>query len=220
LVAATWTDNNYWSWISGGPGGAGVPDEGDNIIFDHNSPSCTVDVDAMCRTITVSGYSNILDFDVYDFTSYEGAYINSGTINGGSGILTFCYDQVGDVSFVGTIFNAETSRVFLAKVSTFSTGGQAYNVLEVSKNYRYAMTFVGSCSAAKFRLNPGNYIKFHYDHIFEFDLIEWEGAAHPIFLFSTVNGRRWYLRVNQATPVVYNVKVRDCCSIGSVIIAK
>lgn len=56
-VGALWNDTNNWSASSGGAGGAGVPSSSDDVIFDANSISMAIDVNANAKSITTTSVS-------------------------------------------------------------------------------------------------------------------------------------------------------------------
>jgi len=55
-----WNDMNSWASSSGGAGGAGVPTSSDDVFFDVNSPSLSIDVAAVCNSLDSTGYTNTL----------------------------------------------------------------------------------------------------------------------------------------------------------------
>jgi hypothetical protein len=64
------TDNNWssttnWSTSSGGAGGSSVPTASDDVIFDGNSPDCTIDIGAnkSARTLDCANYTKTLTFN-------------------------------------------------------------------------------------------------------------------------------------------------------------
>lgn len=66
-IGANWNDTANWSDTSGGTGGFSIPSSSDDVFFDANSGSCTVDSGSECLDL--------------DFTGYVGTFSGSSTLN-------------------------------------------------------------------------------------------------------------------------------------------
>jgi hypothetical protein len=221
LVDATWNSASYWSYTSGGTGGAGIPNQSDRVIFDLNSPGCIMDVNGIGYSISTDGYLDTLDLSTYNLDIYYNASFTGGTILGGSGIISTNITYVGNTSFDGCTFTAQNSRIELYYVEEFTSGGQTFNKIEVATGIRTQVILLGGFTASYFKLNPGNFIRFEKLELFEFDEIDWYGTKDRyITLLSTVDGVQWQLKVNATNPTTKYVKVRDSnASVGSEILA-
>ena len=74
-----WNNANGWSLSSGDVGGAGVPTITNKVIFDANSPDCTLDIAASCADFDSTGFTNQIIHDGYDISVYGNAIISEGT---------------------------------------------------------------------------------------------------------------------------------------------
>jgi hypothetical protein len=75
-----WNDTSTWAASSGGSTGESVPVDGDNVYFDANSGTVTLNAAARCDRITFNG-GGTLDTDSsndYAFTVDEQMYLQSG----------------------------------------------------------------------------------------------------------------------------------------------
>ena len=59
-IGATWNSTGSWSTSSGGGGGASIPTSSDAVIFDANSISMSIDVNANCLSLNSTGYTATL----------------------------------------------------------------------------------------------------------------------------------------------------------------
>ncbi|MBO9634842.1 MAG: T9SS type A sorting domain-containing protein [Chitinophagaceae bacterium] len=116
--AGNWNDKDHWSLTSGGAGGACVPLQGDNVVFDANSGFTsgnnivTVNTGAWCHDMT---WTNVTGSPVFNNTGYTLYVWGSLALNAG---LT----MNGNIAFDG------------AEASTLTANG--YNLGSLSMNIR------------------------------------------------------------------------------------
>ena len=80
-----WPNANAWANISGGPGGAGIPQAAVDVVFDNlSSRDCTIpdNYSGTCKSLTSNGYSHILNLPTStigqtSFTSVGGISVDS-----------------------------------------------------------------------------------------------------------------------------------------------
>jgi hypothetical protein len=87
-ATATWDDPLNWAYISGGYGGAGVPDATNDVVFDANSSrSCPLNSNANCKSVTFSSYSHTLTTNSRTLEIEEASSIVGGTVDISSGTI-------------------------------------------------------------------------------------------------------------------------------------
>ena len=86
VATGDWNDPNTWAASFGGSAPAGPPIAGDDVIFDSNSGSHSVQIaaDAACDSLTTSGWSGTLPQGAgstsYFFGGFGGYYSGSNFI--------------------------------------------------------------------------------------------------------------------------------------------
>lgn len=65
-----WNNAGNWDVASGGPGGAGVPTNADDVFFDVNSPECHMDVNGACLSVDQTGYPSAIHMENFSLTVY------------------------------------------------------------------------------------------------------------------------------------------------------
>ncbi|NUM51615.1 MAG: gliding motility-associated C-terminal domain-containing protein [Flavobacteriales bacterium] len=95
--SGNWNDATHWSFISGGVGGAGIPQQHDNVYFDSKSrgTSKKIDIflssDAYCKTFTSTPST---------FTAFKGKN-NTVTIYGSAEINGFSsFEEINEFQFI------------------------------------------------------------------------------------------------------------------------
>lgn len=87
LSPANWTDPSNWSTTLGGPGGAGVPGVGDDVVFNAGGinahGNCTLTGNVTINSITTINYIGTIDLGANSLT-YTSCSLGSGTLTGGS----------------------------------------------------------------------------------------------------------------------------------------
>ena len=127
-VASNWNNTANWSATNGGPGGASVPLDSDDVFFNNNGlGDCLVDVDVTIDAINISSsYTGTIDINGNSF-NIIGSVNNEfagGTINDTPGTSSITINSTARTRFSGTTFgaivNATSARVFL-NGSTFNS---------------------------------------------------------------------------------------------------
>jgi len=60
-----WNSSSSWALTSGGVGGSGIPTATDDVIFDINSPACTISTTVgVCLSFNATTYTNTITFTV------------------------------------------------------------------------------------------------------------------------------------------------------------
>jgi hypothetical protein len=86
--ALNWSLTANWSTTSGGAGGSAVPLSTDDVFFDGNSPSCTVNTTArVALSLTFTGYTNTITMD-QGITVSGNVTLSSGMTIAGTSALT------------------------------------------------------------------------------------------------------------------------------------
>ncbi|MEO1655875.1 MAG: hypothetical protein AAFU64_20200, partial [Bacteroidota bacterium] len=123
--SANWSNPANWSLQSGGPGGASVPQAGDQVHFDENGlGNCILDRDVHIESIRIQEYTSTIQLNGYIFrVNGEGTNIfEDGLIDDVTAASFFQIDFRGTSRFTGTIFNVEvdiTSDRLYLNGSTF-----------------------------------------------------------------------------------------------------
>ena len=120
-----WNDTSTWSASSGGSTGESVPVDGDDVYFDANSGTVTLNAAARCDRITFNG-GGTLDTDSsndYAFTVDERMYLQSGgTFNANGSTI-----KIGD-SVVGSEYTLQATN------GTFNGGDGIHTIGSIKVN--------------------------------------------------------------------------------------
>ncbi len=124
-----WGNPSNWSISSGGAGGAGIPSDADNVIFDNLSLNdCDVDVDFSIDNFTIDGYAGTIKFLMPSTMTVNGAFsMNSGTFDGegnvgGTGVSAIDLEVFGAFSITSSA-NFITPSGFLTLRGSIASGG-------------------------------------------------------------------------------------------------
>ena len=125
LVGTTWNAAGNWSTTSGGAGGAGVPTGSDDVFCDANSPSCGIDVNAVCLSLDSTGYTNTLTQEAtFTLTVGSGNFLwAAGTFAGDNSTI----DINGDFTLSGGTFTNTSGTMTVEDDFTISGGTYANN---------------------------------------------------------------------------------------------
>lgn len=117
IKTGNWNDASVWSATSGGAGGAGVPEAGDDVFLDANY-IVTLTADAECRylfhsngTLTCSSFNMHI---VYMYSDENSS--TAKTLNMGSGTWTIDYSGMGYSFWIrnsATALNPQSSTLIL-----------------------------------------------------------------------------------------------------------
>ncbi len=121
-----WGTSANWFLGTGGTGGAGaVPLAGDNVIFDNNSLSCAIDVNAVCNNLTVTaGFTNTINQNNGKTLSISGTSAwSGGTFSGGNKNIT----NTGAFTVSGMAFTSTSGTLILKSSFTLSSGTFTHN---------------------------------------------------------------------------------------------
>jgi hypothetical protein len=128
-VGASWNDGtNGWATSTGGTPGAAVPTSSDDVFFDANSVSMSIDVNAVCKTITTTGFAATLtQSGSYTLTVSGTVTWAAGTFLGGSGAIDI---NDGNFLLTGGAFTSTSGtlscgRTDAAMTFTINTAGGA-----------------------------------------------------------------------------------------------
>ena len=105
LNASNWNDPQNWSYTSGGNGGAGVPTEFDDVLFDASrDASVTLDANSIIANLTIDiGYTGTVTQGNNTLTIQRDANLSGGAFNGGnSGISIGGSLLLGGTTFTST----------------------------------------------------------------------------------------------------------------------
>lgn len=140
---ATWnsTAGTKWATTSGGAGGASVPTSSDNVFFDANSGSGTVNPQsAVCANLTTTGSTNT--FSGAGLSVYGNLVLGSGTI---IGAIT--------LTFAGTSsFGITTNGVTLGATVFFNGSGGTWTL-----NDNFTTTATSQLTNGTLDLNGKNF---------------------------------------------------------------
>ncbi len=117
--AANWNNTANWSASSGGASGASVPVAADAVTFDNlGAGNCTIDATVSVTSISVSGYTGIINQGANSMAISTTATFGTGTFTGGSANITV----TGAFTLSGTAFTSTTAILELQDNAAFTSG--------------------------------------------------------------------------------------------------
>ena len=125
---ATWNNNLNWSTSSGGVGGASIPGQSDQAIFDANglgdaTLSANLSLSGLIIHVAYTGAIELSGFTLNISGTSQVSFVG-GTINNGALII----QSSSIVLFNGTIFNTSVSSVSARLILNGSTFNRAVNL--------------------------------------------------------------------------------------------
>ena len=120
---ATWNTASNWGTTSGASDGT-VPTLADDVIFDANSISMTIDVNADCKSLDSTGYTGTLTQGIYTIHYDSTVDWVAGTFAGGSAQIT--HDNDVTISG-GTYTNTSDTMLFPNSNNVLLVNGGTYN---------------------------------------------------------------------------------------------
>lgn len=161
-----WNNPNFWSYTSGGAGGASVPMSTHSVIFNGASGAngnCNISTPVVVSSFVISGYSGMIDTFGNSFTVTSYYYQTSGTMDLDTSTAVFG----GDLIKTGGSFMAQMSTITLngAGNQTLTMQGNLFNGLIIDKPSGAVNSTVGFETRSMFRIlngifNPGSWEYF------------------------------------------------------------
>jgi len=121
-VGASWNDGtNGWATSSGGTPGAAVPTSSDDVFFDANSVSMSIDVNAVCKSIDSTGFTATLTQNTTRTLTVSGNITwAAGTFVGGDANIDL---NIGSFILSGGSFLSTSATFIVRNVWTHTAGG-------------------------------------------------------------------------------------------------
>ena len=123
----SWNNTANWSTTSGGTGGASAPGASNTAIFDGGSGThhgiCYITAPVTVSTITVSGYTGVIDLRGNTLTTTSGSTLSTGQITDSNGSGSISMNTSGTLTFSGTTFNTSVD----VTAGTIALNGSIFN---------------------------------------------------------------------------------------------
>jgi len=148
---ANWdnTAGTKWSATSGGPGGASVPTNADDVFFDANSGAVTVTIsitNAVSKNLTCTGFTGTLSLPSGSGLSIWGNLLFSAGMT---------FSQPGRLAFSGTLTNTITTNGKSFGSGITHIGDDASST--GSWTLQDSLTTTGSLNFSRGTFNSNNY---------------------------------------------------------------
>jgi hypothetical protein len=126
-----WNDPLNWSAISGGAGGASIPQVGNSAIFDRASPyPCWLTSSVILDEIVLDGYPGVVDLRGYILGIVDNLLLETGELTSTNGISILGFTNAQTVRFSGTAMHVE---VIGSSTDIYFDGSVFFETVQVHK---------------------------------------------------------------------------------------
>jgi len=193
---AGWNNVNYWSTISGGPGGASVPGAADKAIFDGNSPECGVDVKPIIQTLALTNaFTSTLSLYSFGITVGTGGIaVGGGTLHMGTAA---CQLNAGQLTTSGGTLVLTSNTLTVNSSDVIMLGG-------VLTHNSGTLALTRTLVAADVSFDINGRTLYNMTINFPFYNVVWQSNHTVLALMLMIQIKSW--ATNPATPATISIK--------------